>query len=74
MEPAQRPEEDMLDEEELAAELGLSEDGEEVTELEGFGPSFADELEELAQEIETSDGELRGQPSRLARANDASAG
>ena len=39
-----------------AAELGLSEDGEEVTELEGFGPSFADELEELAQEIETSDG------------------
>ena len=56
VEPAHRPEEDMLDEEELAAELGLSEDGEEVTELEGFGPSFADELEELAQEIETSDG------------------
>ena len=42
---------------ELAAELGLGEGGEEVTELEGFGPSFADELEELAQEIETSDGE-----------------
>jgi DNA-directed RNA polymerase subunit beta' len=57
VEPAQRPEEDILDEEELAAELGLSEDGEEVTELEGFGPSFADELEELAQEIETSDGD-----------------
>jgi DNA-directed RNA polymerase subunit beta' len=56
VEPAHRPEEDMLDEQELAAELGLSEDGEEVTELEGFGPSFADELEELAQEIETSDG------------------
>ena len=56
VEPAQRPEEDLLDEEELAAELGLSEDGEEVTELEGFGPSFAEELEELAQEIETSDG------------------
>jgi len=55
LEPAQRPEEDLLDEEELAAELGLSEDGDEVTELEGFGPSFADELEELAQEIETSD-------------------
>ena len=32
-------------------------DGEEVTELEGFGPSFAEELEELAQEIETTDGE-----------------
>jgi DNA-directed RNA polymerase subunit beta' len=57
VEPAHRPEEDILDEEELAAELGLSEDGDEVTELEGFGPSFADELEELAQEIETTDGE-----------------
>ncbi len=57
VEPAQRPEEDMLDEEELAAELGLSDDGDEVTELEGFGPSFADELEELTQEIETSEGE-----------------
>jgi DNA-directed RNA polymerase subunit beta' len=56
-EPAQRPEEDLLDEEELAAELGLTEDGEEVTELEGFGPSFADELEELASEIETTEGE-----------------
>jgi DNA-directed RNA polymerase subunit beta' len=55
VEPAQRPEEGLLDEEELAAELGLSEEG-EVTELEGFGPSFADELEELASEIETSDG------------------
>jgi DNA-directed RNA polymerase subunit beta' len=53
VEPAQPPEEDLLDEEELAAELGLTEDGDEVTELEGFGPSFADELEELAQEIET---------------------
>jgi DNA-directed RNA polymerase subunit beta' len=53
VEPAQRPEEALLDEEELAAELGLSGDGEEVTELEGFGPSFADELEELASEIET---------------------
>ena len=57
VEPAQPPEEDILDEEELAAELGLSEDGDEVTELEGFGPSFADELEELAQEIETTDGD-----------------
>ncbi len=57
VEPAQRPEEDLLDEEELAAELGLAEDGDEVTELEGFGPSFAEELEELAQEIETSDGD-----------------
>ena len=59
VEPAQRPEEDLLDEEELAAELGLAEDGDEVTELEGFGPSFAEELEELAQEIETGDGAPR---------------
>ena len=57
VEPAQPPEEDLLDEEELAAELGLTEDGDEVTELEGFGPSFADELEELAQEIETTEGD-----------------
>ncbi len=42
--------EGLLDEEELAAELGLEGDG---AELEGFGPSFAEELEELAQEIET---------------------
>ena len=56
VEPAQRPEEALLDEEELAAELGLSGDCEEVTELEGFGPSFAEELEELASEIETGDG------------------
>jgi len=45
--------EGLLDEEELAAELGI-----EPTEapVESFGPSFAEELEELAQEIEqTSD-------------------
>jgi DNA-directed RNA polymerase subunit beta' len=54
VEPAQRPEDDLLDSEDLAAELGLSEDGEGVTELEGFGPSFAEELEELAQEIEAA--------------------
>ena len=49
VEPAQRPDEDMLDADELAAELGLG-DGE--PNLEGFGPTFADELEELSQEIE----------------------
>ena len=54
VEPAQRPEEDLLDEDELAAELGLAEDGDGASAgLEGFGPSFAEELEELAQEIET---------------------
>jgi DNA-directed RNA polymerase subunit beta' len=55
VEPAQRPEEDLLDEDELAAELGLGDDGETAADLEGFGPSFAEELEELAQEIETGD-------------------
>jgi len=54
-EPIEPPsEEGLLDEDELAAELGLEGDGDNV---EGFGPSFAEELEELAQEIEsTSDG------------------
>jgi hypothetical protein len=42
---------DLLDEEELAAELGV--DGDE-TPVESFGPSFAEELEELAQEIESN--------------------
>jgi DNA-directed RNA polymerase subunit beta' len=56
VEPAQRPDEDLLDEEELAAELGLGGDGEDAGELEGFGPSFAEELEELAQEIESGSG------------------
>ncbi len=57
VEPAQRPDEDLLDEDELAAELGLSEDGEQGEELDGFGPSFAEELEELAQEIEPAPAE-----------------
>jgi DNA-directed RNA polymerase subunit beta' len=47
-------EEGLLDEEELAAELGV--DGAEST-VESFGPSFAEELEELAQEIETTSDE-----------------
>ena len=46
--------EDLLDEDELAAELGV--DGDD-TPVESFGPSFAEELEELAQEIESSGGE-----------------
>jgi DNA-directed RNA polymerase subunit beta' len=43
--------EELLDEDELAAELGV--DGVEAP-VEGFGPSFAEELEELAQEIEST--------------------
>jgi DNA-directed RNA polymerase subunit beta' len=51
VEPAQPPSEE-FSEEELAAELDLAGDG-EGSQLEGFGPSFAEELEELASEIET---------------------
>ncbi|MGZ8622162.1 MAG: hypothetical protein ACXWW8_06220, partial [Solirubrobacterales bacterium] len=55
VEPAQPPAEELLSEEELAAELDLAGDGgEESSQLEGFGPSFAEELEELATEIETT--------------------
>jgi DNA-directed RNA polymerase subunit beta' len=53
-EPIEPPSDDgLLDEEDLAAELGLDAPD---TPVESFGPSFAEELEELAQEIEqTSD-------------------
>ena len=53
VEPAQPPVEE-FSEEELAKELDLAGDGEGgATHPEGFGPSFAEELEELASEIET---------------------
>jgi DNA-directed RNA polymerase subunit beta' len=53
VEPAQPPVEE-FSEEELAKELDLAGDGEGAgSQLEGFGPSFAEELEELASEIET---------------------
>jgi len=52
VEPAQPPVEE-FSEEELAKELDLAGDGEGAANLEGFGPSFAEELEELASEIET---------------------
>ena len=59
--PPQSPDEDLLDEEELAGELGLGggRRGRSAG-LEGFGPSFAEELEELAQEIECG----RNRPGR----------
>ncbi len=56
VEPAQPPAEDLLSEEELQADLELAGDGGEGSQLEGFGPSFAEELEELASEIETPPG------------------
>jgi DNA-directed RNA polymerase subunit beta' len=52
VEPAQPPAEE-FSEEELAKELDLAGDGEGGAAMEGFGPSFAEELEELASEIET---------------------
>ena len=52
VEPAQPPAEE-FSEEELAKELDLAGDGEGSAAMEGFGPSFAEELEELASEIET---------------------
>jgi DNA-directed RNA polymerase subunit beta' len=55
VEPAQPPAEELLSEEELQADLELAGDGESAS-LEGFGPSFAEELEELASEIETPGG------------------
>ena len=53
--PIEAPsDDDLLDEEELAAELGV--DGDEAP-VESFGASFAEELEELAQEIESTSGD-----------------
>ena len=60
--PIEPPDDDdLLDEEELAAELGV--DGGEAP-VESFGPSFAEELEELAQEIEQTCGEDKSRSSR----------
>jgi DNA-directed RNA polymerase subunit beta' len=57
VEPPQRPDEH-IDDAELAAELGLEGEAEQPTgaDVEGFGSSFAEELEELASEIDESDG------------------
>ncbi|MGN6254590.1 MAG: DNA-directed RNA polymerase subunit beta', partial [Solirubrobacterales bacterium] len=56
-EPIEPPsDEDLLEEDELAAELGV--DGVEAP-VEGFGTSFAEELEELAQEIESTSEESK---------------
>ncbi|MFL5908424.1 MAG: hypothetical protein ACJ75Z_12615, partial [Solirubrobacterales bacterium] len=59
VEPAQPPVEE-FSEEDLAKELDLAGDG-ESTQMEGFGPSFAEELEELASEIEAPQGSGAGQ-------------
>ncbi|MSO41992.1 MAG: DNA-directed RNA polymerase subunit beta' [Solirubrobacterales bacterium] len=57
VEPAQLPAEEFSEEE--IAELEAGGDGESA-DLEGFGPSFAEELEELASEIETPSGSGAG--------------
>ncbi len=56
VEPPQRPDEN-LDDAELAAELGLEGEMEvpQGADVEGFGSSFAEELEELASEIEPAE-------------------
>jgi DNA-directed RNA polymerase subunit beta' len=56
VEPAQPPAEDLLSEEELQADLELAGDGDGASLEQGFGPSFAEELEELASEIESPQG------------------
>ncbi len=63
VEPAQPPVEE-FSEEELAKELDLAGDGEGAgSQLEGFGPSFAEELEELASEIETPEAPAEAEKS-----------
>ena len=66
VEPPQRPDE-QFDDDALAAELGLTDELEQPkgADVEGFGASFADELEELASEIEI--------PRRRAACNGAAA-
>ena len=73
VEPAQPPAEELLAEEELAAELGSAATA-RSSQLEGFGPSFAEELEELASEIERppaadagESGRRRGRQARDSR-------
>ena len=53
VEPPQRPDEG-IDDDALAAELGLTDEIEQPrgADVEGFGSTFADELEELASEID----------------------
>jgi DNA-directed RNA polymerase subunit beta' len=58
VEPPQRPDE-ALDDDQLAAELGLEGEIEQPrgADVEGFGSTFAEELEELASGIEPAEGQ-----------------
>ena len=54
-EPIEPPsEEGLLDEDEFAAELGLDGENGDGNNMESFGPSFAEELEQIDQEIRSS--------------------
>ena len=68
----QRPDE-QFDDDALAAELGLTDQLEQPkgADVEGFGASFADELEELASEIEvTGEGSGNGAAAEPAKADE----
>ncbi len=68
VEPAQPPVEE-FSEEELAKELEVAGDR-EGSQLEGFGPSFAEELEELASEIEQPGaGQTAGSPEEESQSS-----
>jgi DNA-directed RNA polymerase subunit beta' len=72
VEPPQRPDE-QFDDEALAAELGLTDELEQPkgADVEGFGASFADELEELAADIEVSgDGSGNGAAAEPAKTDE----
>jgi DNA-directed RNA polymerase subunit beta' len=72
VEPPQRPDE-QFDDDALAAELGLTDEIEQPkgADVEGFGASFADELEELASEIEvTGEGSGNGAAAEPAKADE----
>ncbi|MCB0875945.1 MAG: DNA-directed RNA polymerase subunit beta', partial [Solirubrobacterales bacterium] len=72
VEPPQRPDE-QFDDEALAAELGLTDELEQPqgADVEGFGASFADELEELAADIEVSgDGSGNGSAAEPAKTDE----
>jgi DNA-directed RNA polymerase subunit beta' len=74
VEPPQRPDE-QFDDDALAAELGLTDEIEQPkgADVEGFGASFADELEELAADIEVpseGNGSGNGAPAETAKTDD----
>ena len=75
VEPPQRPDE-QFDDDALAAELGLTDEIEQPkgADVEGFGASFADELEELAADIEVpseGNGSGNGAAAETAKADES---